>query len=60
VAFKIPSVYGYIIELCRTRAKVILNYVNPNVHGTGQAEAMHKKYKRPKLGGGQAYNHSAD
>jgi hypothetical protein len=32
------------------------------VHGTGQGEAMHRKYeyKRLKLGGGQAYDRSAD
>jgi hypothetical protein len=39
--------------------EVILNHVNPNVHGIGQREAMHKKYKRLKLGGGQAYDQSA-
>jgi hypothetical protein len=59
MAFKIPYVYGYIIKLCRTQADVILKYVNPNVHGTGQAETMRKKYKWLKLGCGQAYNHSA-
>jgi hypothetical protein len=37
-------------------ADVILKHVNPNV----QREAMHRKYKRLKLGGGQAYERSAD
>jgi hypothetical protein len=58
VAFKIPYVYDYITKLRRTQAEVILNHVNPNVRGTGQGEAMHKK--RLKLGGGQAYDCSSD
>jgi hypothetical protein len=27
------------------------NHLNPNLHGIGLAENMHKKYKRLKLGG---------
>jgi hypothetical protein len=34
--------------------------VNPNVRNIGQGEAQHRKYKRLKLGGGQAYNGSSD
>jgi hypothetical protein len=60
VAFKIPYVYNYITKLCRTQAEVILTRVHPNVRGIGQGEARHRKYKRLKLGCGQAYNHSAD
>jgi hypothetical protein len=60
VAFKIPYVYDYITESCKTQAEIILNHVNPNVHGIGQGEARHRKYKRLKLGGGQAYDHSTD
>jgi hypothetical protein len=52
--------YDYIIKLCRTQAEVILNYVNPNLRGIGQGEAMHRKYKRLKLGGGQAYDRLGD
>jgi hypothetical protein len=52
--------YDYIAKLCRTQAIVILHHANPNIRGTGQAEAMYKKYKRLKLGGGQANDHSAD
>jgi hypothetical protein len=43
VAFKILYVYDYITKLCRTQAEVILNHVNPNVHGIGQGETRHKK-----------------
>jgi hypothetical protein len=31
-----------------------------NVRGIGQGEAKHTKYKRLKLGSGQAYDHSSD
>jgi hypothetical protein len=44
----------------RTSAEVILNHRNPIVRGIGQGEAMHRKYKRLKLGAGQAYDSSAD
>jgi hypothetical protein len=60
VDFKIPYVYDYMTKLCRTQADVILNHANPNVCGTGQGEARHRKYKRLKLGGGQVYGRSTD
>jgi hypothetical protein len=60
VAFKIPYVYDCITKLCRTQGEVILNHRNPIVRGIGQGEAMHRKYKRLKLGGSQAYDSSAD
>jgi hypothetical protein len=60
VAFKIPDMYDYITKLFRNQAEVILNHVNPNVHGTGQGEARHRTYKRLKFGGGEAYDCSAD
>jgi hypothetical protein len=33
---------------------------NENVRNIGQGEARHRKYKRLKLGGGQAYDCSSD
>jgi hypothetical protein len=39
---------------------VTLNHVNPNVRRIGQGEARNRKCKRLKLGGGQAYDRSAD
>jgi hypothetical protein len=48
-------VYDHISKLCRIQTEVILNHVNPSVRGTGQGEARHRKYKRLKLGSGQAY-----
>jgi hypothetical protein len=52
-------VYDYITKLCRRQAEVILNHENPNVRETGQGEPRHRKYKRLKLGGGQAYDRSS-
>jgi len=58
-AFKIPYVYDFITKLCRRQAEVIQNHDNKNVRNTGQGEAQHRKYKRLKLGGGQAYDRSS-
>jgi hypothetical protein len=47
-------------KLCRQQAEVIQNHDNENVRNIGQVEAQHKKYKRLKLGCGQAYDRSSD
>jgi hypothetical protein len=60
MAFRIPFVYDYITKLCRQHAEVIQNHDNENVRTTGQGKAHHRKYKRLKLGGGQAYDRSID
>jgi hypothetical protein len=52
--------YDYITKLCRKQAEVIQTHENEHVHGIGQGEARHRKYKRLKLGGGQAYDRSSD
>jgi hypothetical protein len=39
---------------------VILNHDNENARNIGQGEARHIKYKRLKLGEGQAYDGSSD
>jgi hypothetical protein len=36
------------------------NHENEHVRGIGQGEARHRKYKRLKLSGGQAYDRSSD
>jgi formate dehydrogenase maturation protein FdhE len=59
LAFHIPYVYDYITQLCRQQAEVIQNHSNENVRNIGQGEANHRKYKRLKLGGGQAYDRSS-
>jgi hypothetical protein len=40
------------------QAAVILNHKNVNVGSIAQGEARQRKYKRLKLGGGQAYGRS--
>jgi hypothetical protein len=58
-SFQIPYVYDYITKLCRQEAKVIQNHDNENVRTIGKGKARHRKYKRLKLGGGQAYDRSS-
>jgi hypothetical protein len=57
-AFNIPYIYDYITKLCRQQTEVIQNHENANVRNIGQGEAQHRKYKRPKQGGGQEYDRS--
>jgi hypothetical protein len=59
-AFNLPYVYDHVTKLRRKQAEVIQNHENEHVRGIGQGEARHRKYKRPKLGGGQAYDRSSD
>jgi hypothetical protein len=44
-------------KLCRQQAEIILNRDNENIR---QGEARDRKFKRLKLGGGQAYDRSSD
>jgi hypothetical protein len=60
VVFELPYVYYYVTELCMQQAEAIQNHENENVRSIGQGEHRHRKYKRLKLGGGQAYYHSRD
>jgi hypothetical protein len=60
MAFKIPYVYDYITKFCRQHTEAIQNHDNENVCNIGQGEARHRKYKRLKLGDGQAYDRSSD
>jgi hypothetical protein len=50
-------VYVYITKSCRQQADII---ENEHVCSIGQGEPRHGKYKRLKLGSGQAYVHSSD
>jgi len=47
-------------QLCRQQVEVTQNHENATVRNIGQSEAMHRKYKRLKLGGGRAYDRSSD
>jgi hypothetical protein len=59
-AFNLPYVYDYITKLCRQQAEVIQNHENEHIRSIGQGKARHRKYKRLKLGGCQAYDRSSD
>jgi hypothetical protein len=61
MAFKLPYLYidDYITKLCRQQAEVIQNHETANVHNIGQGKARHRKYKRLKLGSGQAHDNSS-
>jgi hypothetical protein len=58
-AFNLPDVYDYVTKLYRRQAEIIQNHENEHVRGIGQGEARQRKYKRFKLGGGQAYDRSS-
>jgi hypothetical protein len=60
MTFKLPYIYAYIIKLCRQQAEVIQNHENENVRNIGQGKSRHRKYKRLKLGSGQAQDSSSD
>jgi hypothetical protein len=55
-----PYVYDYVTESCRQQAEVIQNHENENVSYIIQGEALHRKYKRLKLGNGHVYDCSSD
>jgi hypothetical protein len=46
-------------KLCWQQTEVIQNHDKENVRNIGQGEARRRKYKRLKLGGGQAYDRSS-
>jgi hypothetical protein len=60
MASKLLYIYDYITKLCRQQAEVIQNHENANVRNIEQGEPRHRKYKRLKLGGCQAYDRSSD
>jgi hypothetical protein len=56
-----PSVYIRLYKkICRQQAEVIQNHENEHVRSIGQGEARRRKYKKLKLGCGQAYGRSID
>jgi hypothetical protein len=59
-AFNLPYVYDYITKLFRQQAEVIQNHENEHVPGIGKGEAIHRKHKKLKLGGGQTFGRSSD
>jgi hypothetical protein len=59
-AFNSPYIYDYITKLYRKEAKIMQNHGNADVCNIGQGEPRHRKFKRLKLGDGQAYHRSSD
>jgi len=53
-------VYDSTTILCRQQAAVTQNYDSANVRNVAQGEATCRKYKRLKLGAGQAYDLQSD
>jgi hypothetical protein len=48
-----------ITKLCRQQAEVMQNHENANVRNSEHGEARHRKYKRLKHAGCQAYDQSS-
>jgi hypothetical protein len=44
-AFNLPSVYAYVIKLCKQQADIIQNHENEHVRSIGQGEARRRKYE---------------
>jgi hypothetical protein len=59
-AFNLPYVYDYTPKWCRQQSEVVQNHKNEHVRRIGHGEARHRKYKRFKLRGGEAYDCSSD
>jgi hypothetical protein len=59
-AFNLLYVYDYITKLSLQQVEVIRNHENEHVRSMGQDEVRHRKYKRLKLAGDQAYDRSSD
>jgi hypothetical protein len=60
ISFKIPYIYDFITKLCKQQAQVIRRHENIHIRNIGQGEARHRKYKKLKHGGGQAYDRLSD
>jgi hypothetical protein len=54
--FHVPYVIDYITKICRKQAQVIQTHDNVNDRNVGKVEVQHRKYKRLKFGGSQAYD----
>jgi hypothetical protein len=60
MAFNVQYLYDYITKLCQQQREVLQNHENDYDRSIGQGEARRRKYKRLKLGGGQAYDRCSD
>jgi hypothetical protein len=57
-AFNLPYVYDLMQATSTGHTKA--REWTEHIRSTGQGEARHRKYKRLKLGGGQAYDRPSD
>jgi hypothetical protein len=55
-----PAYFIFCLWAVVQAISLAVNHENANVRNIGQGEARHRKYKRLKLGGGQAYDRSSD
>jgi hypothetical protein len=60
ISFQIAYVYDCVTKLCKQQDKVIQHHENIHVRNKVQGEVRYRKYKRLKLGGGQAYDRLSD
>jgi hypothetical protein len=60
MAFKLPYLYDYIKNYEGNKQKSYKIMKMQMFLNIGQGEPRHRKYKRLKLGGGQAYDRSSD
>jgi hypothetical protein len=60
MALKLPYLYDYITRLCRQQTEIMQSHENADIRNIGQGEPRHRKCRRLKLGGGQAYDRSSD
>jgi hypothetical protein len=56
VAFNIPYFYGFMTKLYRQQTKIMQSHYNKKFRNLGHGKAQHTKYKRLKLGDGQAFD----
>jgi len=60
VTLKTAYIYDFTTKLLRQEAEITQNNKNADVRSIGQSEAVHRKFKRLKLSGGQTCNRSSD
>jgi hypothetical protein len=60
IFLQVPYVIEFITKVCKQQVKLIQHHENIHICNTGQGEAQHRKCKRLKLGGGQAYDRLTD
>jgi hypothetical protein len=60
MALNLPNVYDYTTNCAGDKQKSYKIMENEHVRSIEEGEARHRKFRRLKLGGGQAYVRSSD